>query len=270
MSYAESENNISHAIMQIEAIRNDINKMGKSKDLIFNKYENACSLLTCKGEITQKKSDNDNFFYDATNSTKSKYFLTEDDTSQYNNIFNMVSFLLGHSGASEQFATALSMIFIDSKRIRSYPVKLKLKMSHNEDGFYLDYRYINFTQFFDDFGTLVHTYFTNLFDGGKSYTNLDDLLKDLQTVISSEEEKCLGIEVDGVNIYPPCIDLRKNFTIFESLTDIGGVDFNFFGYQLDYANADAEKCANLNNYTSKKQLKEHISMYLAVNSNELS
>ena len=267
MSYAESEHNISLAIMEIEAIRNEINKSGKSKDLIFSKSENACEMLTSKGEISNKTAD-DKFYYDATNSTKSRYFITEDDTSQYNNIFNMVSFLLSHGGASEQFATTLSMVFANDDLIRSYPVKLKLRMSDKEDGQYIDYRFINFTQFFDDFGTLVHTYFTDLFDGGKSYTSLDELLKELQTSLSNDEETCLGIEVDGVNIFPSCINLRKNFTIFESLTDMGGVDFNFFGYQLDYANADAEKCANLNNYTSKKQLKEHLSTYLEVKSTD--
>lgn len=267
MSYAESEHNISLAIMEIEAIRNEINKSGKSKDLIFSKFENACEMLTSKGEISNKTAD-DKFYYDATNSTKSRYFITEDDTSQYNNIFNMVSFLLSHGGASEQFATTLSMVFANDDLIRSYPVKLKLRMSDKEDGQYIDYRFINFTQFFDDFGTLVHTYFTDLFDGGKSYTSLDELLKELQTSLSNDEETCLGIEVDGVNIFPSCINLRKNFTIFESLTDMGGVDFNFFGYQLDYANADAEKCANLNNYTSKKQLKEHLSTYLEVKSTD--
>lgn len=270
MSYAESENNISLAIMEIEAIRNQINQIGKSKDLIFSKFENACHILACKGESSSKKSNNDTAFYDSTNSVKSRYFLTEDDISEYNNIFNMVNFLLSHGGASEQFATALSMIFIDSTNIRSYPVKLKLKMSHNEDGFYTDCRFINFTQFFDNFGTLVHSRYTNLFDGGKDYDSLDELFKDLQAKVSNKEEKCLGIEVDGVNIYPPCVDLRRNFTIFESLTDLGGVDFNFFGYQLDYANADFEKCANIKNYITKKQLKEHLGAYIAIKSSELS
>ena len=267
MLHEESENNISQAIMEIEAIKNTINKTGKSKDLIFNRFETACELLKNRGTFSTSKADN-SAFYDSTNSTKSKYFVTEDDTSQYNNIYNMVAFFLTHSGASEQFATALSMVFANDPLIRSYPVKLKLKMSDKEEGFYLDYRFINFTQFFDDFGTLVHTYYTDLFDGGKSYTNLEDLLKRLQSDLSNEEETCVGIEISGVNVFPLDIDLRKNFTIFESLTDMGGVDFNFFGYQLDYANAAAEKCGNIKNYITKKQLKEHLDTYLSVG-NEL-
>ena len=268
MLHEESEHNISLALMEIEAIKNNINKTGKSKDLIFNRFETACELLKNKGTFSAIRDEGDTAFYDSTNSTKSKYFVTEDDTSQYNNIYNMAAFFLTHSGASEQFATALSMIFANDTLIRSYPVKLKLRMSDKEDGLYIDYRFINFTQFFDDFGTLVHTYYTDLFDGGNSYTNLEELLKELQTKLSNEEEKCVGIEISGVNVFPSNIDLRKNFTIFESLTDMGGVDFNFFGYQLDYSNADAEKCADLNNYITKKQLKEHLDTYLSVG-NEL-
>ena len=266
MLYEESEQNISQAIMEIEAIRNIINKTGKSKDLIFSRFESACELLKNKGNFVPNRKEGDTAFYDLTSSTKSKYFVTEEDTSQYNNIYNMSAFFLTHSGASEQFATALSMVFANDTLIRSYPVKLKLRMSDKEEGLYIDYRFINFTQFFDNFGTLVHTYFTDLFDGGKSYTNLEDLLKELQSKLTNDEEKCVGIEISGVNVFPSDLDLRKNFTIFESLTDRGGVDFNFFGYQLDYANADAEKCADIKNYITKKQLKEHLDTYLSISS----
>ncbi len=269
MAYEESEENINLALMEVDAIRNNINKAGKSKDLIFDKYAKACSLFSCAGELTIKKDSKDMAFYDSTNSSKSKYFVSEEDTSEYNNIFNAVNFFLTHAGSSEQFATALSMVFANDNHIRSYPVKLKLKMNNEEDGFYDDYRFINFTQFFDDFGTLVHSCFIDLFDNIENYTSLDELIKVLQTKISDGGEKCVGVEVVGVNIFPSSIDLKKNFTIFESLTDMGGVDFNFFGYQLDYANADAEKCANLKNYVTKKQLKEHLNTYLAIG-NELS
>lgn len=264
MTTDETQISINSALNEIDAIRNYIKKIGKSKEYMFQKFEKACGLLGCAGEINQANSSDDFRFYDSTNSVNAKYFVGENEKSSFNDLFNCTNFFLKHHGSSEQFATALSMIFANSNHIRCYPVRIKLKMTDGGEQ-YDEYSFINFTQFFDDDGSLIHSCFVDLFHNTINIDSLQEMLNILSSKVSNEKEKCLSAMFDGINYYTKDIDLSRNFTIFETLTDLGGVDFNIFGYEMDYSNANIDKCGDLTNYISKKELKEHLSTYIHTN-----
>lgn len=267
MSYTqETEENIQSAIASIEAIRHFVSS-GKPNELIFDKYAKCCALLNSAGELdADSLRKNPQAFFDATNLPKSKYFGAVQDDSQYNPYFNMASFFATHGGSSEQFATALSMIFANSKNIRCYPIKFKLKIS-DDGGIREEFKYANLTQFFDNYETMLHSCYINLFDGVANTDSLDEFIKAMKAKNSNKKQTCQTIEPVGLNYYPPSIDLGKNFTIFETLTDQGGVEFNFFGYEMDRSDALFEKCGKPSNYISKKQLKAHLDNFISSNKN---
>lgn len=270
MSYTqETDENIQSALASIEAIRHFVGS-GKPNELIFDKYARCCALLNSAGEFDEKSlKQNPQAFFDATKLPKSKYFGAVQEDSQYNPYFNMASFFATHGGSGEQFATALSMIFANSKNIRCYPIKFKLKIS-DDGGTHEEFKFANLTQFFDDYGTMLHSCYINLFDGVANTDSLDDFIKSMLAKNSSKKQSCQMVEPVGLNYYPPSIDLGKNFTILETLTDQGGVEFNFFGYEMDRSDALFEKCGKLSNYISKKQLKSHLDNFISPDKNLLN
>lgn len=260
MANDETQNSINLALNEIENIQNYIKKVGKSKEFMFDRFAKACNLFKSAGDISLRTS-NDYKFYDSTKTASAKYFGIGDEKSLYNDMFNCANFFLNHHGSSEQFSTGLSMVFANSNHIRCYPVKVKLKMNDGGEH-YDDFSFINFTQFYDDFGSLIHSCFVDLFHNIQITDSAQDMLSKLANKVSDGKRKCLSATIDGLNYYPKDIDLSKNFTIFETLTDMGGVDFNIYGYEMDYSNASIEKCGDLSNYINKRELKEHLSTYI--------
>lgn len=261
MNTDETQSLINQAQSEIDAIKLAVNKSGKSEQNMFDRYAKACSLLNCEGKYDNLNKDEFKF-YDSTKSANAKYFVGENEKSLFNDLYNCTNFFLKHHGSSEQFATALSMLFFNSKHIRCYPVRVKLTMTDGDEQ-YDDYTFINFTQFFDDNGSIMHSCYVDLFHNIKNIDLSQDMLNELSKKVSNDNEKCLSAIIDGINYYSQDLDLAKNFTIFETLTDAGGVDFNVFGYEDDYSNANVDKCSDLTNYISKKQLKEHLSNYIS-------
>lgn len=263
MAYEETEENILLALTELDTVRNILNRECKSTDKIFDKFNRACSYLKCAGNIDDvpKPITEYNGYYDSSNSILKQYFISSDDNTCYNHIFNMVNFLLNHQGTSAQFAIALSLLFANDKNIRCYPAKVRLKLKKDEKTAE-SFSFINFVQIIDDDGTLVHSYYIDIFNDIPAtivYTRLLDKLKDLHT---NENQECTYAGIEGINFFSSSIDVLKNFTIIECLTDGGGVSFNSDGYDFDITNGLVENCANIENYVSKRELKEHLSNYL--------
>ena len=172
-----------------------------------------------------------------------------------------MNFFLNHQGTSAQFAGALSLVFANDKNIRVFPVRIKIKLKNAEqtaDSFC----FVNLVQIIDNDGTLIHSYYVDIFNNIPATIEHSKLLSRLADKLTNEHQECIYAEIDGINFYDPDIDIKKNFTIFECLTDAGGVDFNFDGYNFDYTNAAVENCIDLKNYISKKDYKEHLENYL--------
>lgn len=263
MAYEETEENILLALTELDTVRNILNRECKSTDKIYDKFNRACNYLKCVGDIDSvpKPITEYNGYYDSSKSILTKYFMSDDDKTSYNHIFNMVNFLLNHQGTSAQFAVALSIIFANDKNIRCYPAKVRLKLKKDEKTAE-SFSYINFVQIIDDDGTLVHSYYIDIFNNIPAtivYTRLLDKLKDLHT---NENQECTYVGIEGINFFNSSIDVLKNFTIIECLTDAGGVVFNADGYDFDITNGLVENCINIENYVSKRELKQHLSNYL--------
>lgn len=256
----ESEENISYTLTEINLIKNHINNSRKSKEFMFDKFNEAFSMLTCKGEMPAQINPQDNFgFYYPKRNALSKYFADESD---YNETNNLATFFIEHEGNSEQFATGLSSLFIGDKHIKCYPMKIKLTSKNNNE-LVENYSFANFVQFFDDYGTLLHSGFVDVFNNIKLTHSLQDLLNELKQKETTNDNICTLAEIEGVNYYEDNLDLARNFTIFQTLTDQGGVQFNFDAYEFDFHNAEFENCQNLQNYISKRELKQHLSSYIS-------
>ena len=187
--------------------------------------------------------------------------MSSDDKSCYNDLFNLVNFFLNHQGTSEQFATALSLLFANDKNIRVFPVRVKIKLKNDEktaDSF----TYMNFVQIIDDDGTLINSYYVDIFNNIPATIMYSRTLNKIKEALTNENQECTYAEIDGINFFESDIDIHKNFTILECLTDAGGIDFNYDGYDFDITNAAVENCVNIENYVSKKELKEHLNNYL--------
>ena len=262
MPYVESDNNIAQAITEINAIKNHLNQSKKTKEHMFDKFNTASNMLKCKGKAIGSRNPQEDFgFYDSNDNVLSKYLLGETGDSSYNDIFNLTTFVLEHEGTSEQFASALSALFVGDKNIKCYPVKLRLVIKDKGE-LYEDHMFINFVQFFDDDGTFLHSYYTNLFDDIKNVLTLEKMSAQIKSKLLTDTQECVLIEFVGLNYFDTDFDFDKNYTIFQSLTDVGGIGFNYPAYEWDFQNAEYEKCANLENYISKKELKQHMQNYL--------
>ena len=263
MTYDESEENITLALTELDTVRNILNREHKATMQIYDKFNRACEYFTCKGEMpsTLVPSSELEGYYDSSNSIITKYFISNDDKSCYNHIFNLVNFFLNHQGTSAQFAGALSLLFANDKNIRVFPVRVKIKLK-NADQTADSFCFVNLVQIIDDDGTLIHSFFVDLFNNIPATIEHSKLLTKLTEKLTNGDQECVYAEVDGINFYERDIDVKKNFTIFECLTDAGGVVFNFDGYNFDYTNAAVENCANIENYVSKKEYKEHLGNYL--------
>jgi hypothetical protein len=263
MTYDESEENISLALTELDTVRNILNRQHKATMQIYDKFNQACEYFRCRGEIDSMPTTIDEVegYYDSSNSVMTKYFMSKDDKSCYNNLFNLVNFFLNHQGTSAQFAGALSLLFANDKNIRVFPVRIKIKLK-NEEQTADSFCFVNFVQIIDDDGTLIHSYYIDIFNNIPATIEHTKLLSRLAEKLTNEHQECIYADVDGINFYNPDIDVEKNFTIFECLTDAGGVDFNFEGYNFDYTNAAVENCINPENYTSKKEYREHLKNYL--------
>lgn len=263
MAYEESEENILLALTELDTVRNILNRECKSTDKIFDKFNRACEFFKNKGELDSNPISTSDMigYYDSSNSVLTKYFMSNDDKSCYNDLFNLVNFFLMHQGTSEQFATALSMLFANDKNIRVYPVRIKVKLK-NDEKTAESYSYMNFVQIIDDDGTLLHSYYVDIFNNIPPTIVYSRILNKLMECLTNESQECTYAEIDGINFYPHDIDIHKNFTILECLTNAGGVTFNYDGYEFDITNAAVENCINIENYVSKKELKEHMANYL--------
>lgn len=256
----ESEENISYALTEINLIKNHINTSRKSKEFMFDKFGMAVSMLSCKGEMPSQINPQENFgFYYPKRNALSKYFADESD---YNEINNLATFFIEHEGNSEQFATGLASLFVGDKHIKCYPMKIRLTSKSNNE-LNETYKFANFVQFFDDYGTLLHSGFVDVFNNIKLTHSLEELLGELKQKETTPESICTLTEVEGINYYEDDLDLARNFTIFQTLTDQGGVPFNFDAYEFDFHNAEFENCQNLKNYMSKKDLKQHLASFIA-------
>ena len=262
MTYDESEENISLALTELDTVRNILNRQHKATMQIYDKFNQACEYFRCRGEFPAVSSTSElEGYYDSSNSVMTKYFMSSDDKSCYNNLFNLVNFFLNHQGTSAQFAGALSLLFANDKNVRVFPVRVKVKLKNAEqtaDSF----SFVNLVQIIDDDGTLIHSYYVDIFNNIPATIEHTQLLSRLADKLTNENQECTHAEVDGINFYNADIDIKKNFTIFECLTDAGGVDFNFEAYNFDYTNAAVENCANIENYVSKKEYRDHLENYL--------
>ena len=262
MTYDESEENISLALTELDTVRNILNRQHKATMQIYDKFNQACEYFRCRGEFPAVSSTSElEGYYDSSNSVMTKYFMSSDDKSCYNNLFNLVNFFLNHQGTSAQFAGALSLLFANDKNVRVFPVRVKVKLKNAEqtaDSF----SFVNLVQIIDDDGTLIHSYYVDIFNNIPATIEHTKLLSRLADKLTNENQECTHAEVDGINFYNADIYIKKNFTIFECLTDAGGVDFNFEAYNFDYTNAAVENCANIENYVSKKEYRDHLENYL--------
>lgn len=255
----DSNGLMNQAIIEMCSIRNHLNNTKPGKEFMFERFKEACNLLSNKGPKTPKSDEI--HYYDSSDSVASKYFLANDN-SQFNELFNCTRFFAYHEGASEQFATALAMVFVGDKNIKCYPIKLTFSIQSQDETITRE-RYANFVQFVDDNGILLHSAGIDIFDNVATFDSFYDFIDHETKIIAKPKETVLNTTFDGLNYFKPDLDISKNFTIFQQLTDDGGVSFNAEGYDFDYQNAEFAKCANLTNYMSKKELKEHLNTYLS-------
>ena len=148
------------------------------------------------------------------------------------------------------------------KNIKCYPIKLKFT-TQIADETSIKTRFANFVQFVDNNGILLHSAGIDIFDSVSTYDSFYDFISHETKLATSSKETVLNTTLEGLNYFKPDLDLSQNFTIFQKLTDDGGVSFNAEGYDFDYQNAEFSKCANLTNYMSKRELKAHLDNYLS-------
>ena len=98
MTIDDTNGKMNHAIIEMYSIRNHLNKTKPGKDFMFERFKEACLILSNKGKRTAKSDKNG--FYDATGSVASQYFLSKYDTD-FNELFNCTNFFSDHEGSGE-------------------------------------------------------------------------------------------------------------------------------------------------------------------------
>lgn len=259
MAIEETEGNIELAITEMNALKNKIGSIGSSNELMFARFNNAFKLLTSKGKMEGNKPIDDGY-YSSSKHILADYFLVESD-ELYTPMSNCTTFFLEHYGNSQQFALALSMIFLGDTNINCYPVKVKSLMK-NDTETYENYHYINFVKFRDNDGTLIMAGYTDLYFGIPRVNTFEEMADALKEIYSTDSEKCIDVQMEGMAYFEQNIDLKKNFTILQTLTNNDVIEFNYEGYQLDFLSAELERCSDLKNYLNSKDLSYCLKTYL--------
>jgi len=258
MAVEETEESIDLAITEMNALKNRIGSIGTSNELMFTRFNNAFKLLTSKGKIEGKPTDDG--FYSSSKHILANYFLVEND-ELYTPLSNCTTFFLEHYGNSQQFALALSMIFFGDVNINCFPVKVKILIK-NETETTENYHYINFVKFRDNDETLIMAGYADLYFGIGRVNTFEEIADALKEIYSNNDQKCIDVQMEGMAYFEQDIDLKKNFTILQTLTNNAVIDFNYEGYQLDFLSAELEKCSDLKNYLNSKDLSYCLKTYL--------
>lgn len=260
MEYEETEENISRALTELNAIKNKIGSTGS--DQMFARFNNAVKILSSKGPVGDRLDSLDFGYYDDSKNAIIKYIQGEDSDELYTPGFNLTTFLIDHYGNSEQFALALSLIFASDKNIMCYPVKVRIKFNDGLEEKEI-YHYISFVEFLDDDGTYITSNFLDIYNNVSKAETFEELSTILKEKYSSETKECIDIVMEGLSYFENDLDISKNFTIIQTMTDAFVMEFNYEAFNLDSSNAELEKCADIKNYLNSKDLSKCLKNYLS-------
>lgn len=261
VEYEENEENINKALIELRAMKSKVESVGQTNEQMYARLSSAIKLLRSKGPVQDKVDDDEFGFYDDSKIPISKYIQGTDSDELYNPGQTCTTFLLDHYGNSEQFALVLSMLFLSDKNISCYPVKIKATIDNEVEQKYI-FHYLNFVIFVDDDGTYISSCFVDLYQNVDRAENFEELQAMLKEKYSSNEEQCKDITMLGIAYFEDDIDLFKNFTIIQTLTDTAVIDFNYDAFSLDVSNAEFEKCSKITGYLDSKDLARCLKNYL--------
>ena len=261
IEYEENEENINKALIELDVLKTKIGNINSSNEQMFTRLSNAIKVLSSKGPIQDKVDDDEFGYYDDSKIPISQYIQGNENDELYNPGQTCTTFLLSHYGNSEQFALVLSMLFLKDKNIFCYPVKIRATIDGELEQKFI-YHYLNFVIFVDDDGTYISSCFVDLYQNVNRAENWEELQNILREKYSSSEGQCSDITMLGVAYFEEDIDINKNFTIIQTLTDTAVIEFNYDAFYLDVSNAEFEKCSDITGYLDSKDLAKCLKNYL--------